>query len=469
MRSVRRLAGLAAAAILLAGTTGAGAQTIEQHGPSAGHLLGTGAAGAITHLATVRVVPTGVDDLIADVAVDPRGTLAYVADVGPAQCTAASSGKGNTSSPDAGVWIVDISDLSAPGVLGFLGQPPETRIVEGIQAVALTTRFFEGHVLLAATEPCGRSGWGGIRIMDVSDPARPVPLGLHLLGTPPSRASAARSVFAWNAGENAYAAVVGSGSDVEILDITNPRRPRLLTRVNLGGLAIDQPEIGLTDSSPRDVTVRRVDVTGDGHAEWVLLVSHGDGGFAMLNVDDPANPVFLGDSDYFPVDYLLLERTGISLPPQGNAHYAELTGDGAFIVGADEDLDPYDANDDFDGWGYVHLIDAQTFRIVDGYGIPEAHDESYALGFGNLSAHEVATDPGNAARVYVSSYSGGLRALDIQCVNPADRETCELVQVGSYLDPQGNDFFGIEAFVRGGSTIVLASDRDSGLWIFRRD
>jgi hypothetical protein len=39
--------------------------------------------------------------------------------------------------------------------------------------------------------------------------------------------------------------------------------------------------------------------------------------------------------------------------------------------------------------------------------------------------------------------------------------------VGSYLDPQGNNFWGVEAFKRNGQTYVLGSDRDSGLWIFR--
>jgi hypothetical protein len=32
----------------------------------------------------------------------------------------------------------------------------------------------------------------------------------------------------------------------------------------------------------------------------------------------------------------------------------------------------------------------------------------------------------------------------------------------------GNNFWGVEAFVRDGQTIILGSDRDHGLWIFRR-
>ncbi len=36
-----------------------------------------------------------------------------------------------------------------------------------------------------------------------------------------------------------------------------------------------------------------------------------------------------------------------------------------------------------------------------------------------------------------------------------------------FLDPNGNNFWGVEAFVRDGQTYILASDRDSGLWVFR--
>ena len=47
----------------------------------------------------------------------------------------------------------------------------------------------------------------------------------------------------------------------------------------------------------------------------------------------------------------------------------------------------------FDGWGYVHLFDAATFKDLDQYSIPEAHDPAHAIGFGDLSVHEAATDP----------------------------------------------------------------------------
>jgi hypothetical protein len=116
----------------------------------------------------------------------------------------------------------------------------------------------------------------------------------------------------------------------------------------------------------------------------------------------------------------------------------------------------------FDGWGYVHLfsntVSGGKFADLDTYAIDEAHDEAYATGFGDLTVHEVATHPVDPARSYLSYYAGGLRALEIQGT--------ELVEVGGYLDEDGNNFWGVEVFVRDGRTIILGSDRDSGLWIF---
>jgi hypothetical protein len=116
----------------------------------------------------------------------------------------------------------------------------------------------------------------------------------------------------------------------------------------------------------------------------------------------------------------------------------------------------------FDGWGYVHLftntLSGGKFAELDTFAIPEAHDPAFATGYGDLTVHEVATHPVAADRSYLSYYSGGLRALRIQ--------GGELVEVGGYLDQNGNNFWGVEVFVRDGRTIILGSDRDSGLWVF---
>lgn len=59
----------------------------------------------------------------------------------------------------------------------------------------------------------------------------------------------------------------------------------------------------------------------------------------------------------------------------------------------------------FDGWGYVHLYDANTMEEVDQYYLPEGQDPAYASGFGDLSVHEVATDP-DEDLAYILQYTG---------------------------------------------------------------
>jgi hypothetical protein len=128
----------------------------------------------------------------------------------------------------------------------------------------------------------------------------------------------------------------------------------------------------------------------------------------------------------------------------------------------------------FDGWGYVHLFGVEigatsaTLTELDTYAIPKAMDPDFAEGFGDLSVHEVATDPTDPDLAYLSYYAGGLRALQIV--------DGELVEVGGYIDPVGgatpaggSNFWGVEVWTHPetGEEYILASDRDSGLWIFQ--
>ena len=92
---------------------------------------------------------------------------------------------------------------------------------------------------------------------------------------------------------------------------------------------------------------------------------------------------------------------------------------------------------------------------------------AYASGFGPLSVHEVATDKTDASRAYLSYYAGGIRALQISCERPHDRRTCRLVERAA-TSTQGNEFWGIETFVRGGVTYVAGSDMDFGVFILKR-
>jgi hypothetical protein len=92
----------------------------------------------------------------------------------------------------------------------------------------------------------------------------------------------------------------------------------------------------------------------------------------------------------------------------------------------------------FDGWGYVHLLDAATMQQLDAYAIDEALDPAYASGFGDLSVHEVAVDPWRKDIAYLSYYSGGLRVIRYD-------EKTGITEVGAYISEEGNNFWGVEA------------------------
>jgi hypothetical protein len=118
----------------------------------------------------------------------------------------------------------------------------------------------------------------------------------------------------------------------------------------------------------------------------------------------------------------------------------------------------------FDGWGYVRLYSTTPgangkYPEIGQYAINESHQKDKAFGFGALSVHEVATDPATN-RAYLSYYAGGFRALEY---GPTG-----MTEIGGYLDPAGNDFWGVEVWKHPatGKQYVLGSDLDSGLWIF---
>ena len=101
------------------------------------------------------------------------------------------------------------------------------------------------------------------------------------------------------------------------------------------------------------------------------------------------------------------------------------------------------------------MIDAPTLEDVDQFAIPEAPDPAFAEGFGDLSVHVVAVDPRTRALPTCRTTPAPWLRPRIQCSGlpydpatpPADTSTCELVEVGSYFDPTGNNFSGVETFV----------------------
>ena len=580
---------------------------------------------------------TGMLELVGNVSVQDAspgllgdltvfGQYAYLARYGSPDC-----GNPDATTPDGGAYVIDISDPANPVEVGFIPAPDDTYVGEGMQVVRLDTPDFSGDVLLMNHEGCGENYQGGVSLWDVTDPENPQPLAqgfgdLTVFDEPkdPAIANQTHSAFIWSSDTNAYLISVDDEetADADIFDITDPMNPELVIELDLNVYEVSQPELGLVDSFLHDVVVKKID------DRWIMLLSYWDGGYVMLDVTDPAEPVFLGDTEFAEIDPELLEQTDASLTPEGNAHQAEITADNEFVITTDEDFDPYRLNvtigdtaylakagtnttieqaeaiagtpifvglacpedpeapdaagvppapdDDgnyiavvergvcffedkalavleaggydslvivnregvdacvgvfspsleaeiptiligrdaayamfglefdldacvdetpeelsiavgtvgtsidevisiFDGWGYVHLFDLEldassaTLTKLDTFAIPEAMDPAFAAGSGDLSVHEVATDPTDPDLAYLSYYGGGIRVVQIQCSDPADTSTCELVEVGSFVDPFGNNFWGIEVWTNPetGEEYILASDMDDGLWIFQ--
>jgi hypothetical protein len=564
-----------------------------QHGGDEGHLPPT----------SKNVVKVGNLDLFAGAEepgriadVSAKGNYAYLTAFWEPECDR------------GGVYIADISNPAQPKKVSLIPSHIGTYSGEGSQVITLNTPYFKGDLLVYQNEICPgqeKNGVGGVTLVDVTNPLKPKKLvegfgDFTVSGKSQTHSNETHSAFAWQDNGKAYAVLVDDeeATDVDILDITNPSRPKLISETDLSDETA-QP-LGAVHGDAvffHDVVVKEI------NGVQTMLASYWDGGYAKLNVEDPANPVFIADTDFAALDPVRLDF-GQSITPEGNGHEAEFTRDNKYFIATDEDFNPYrvtatmengttftaiqgsdvpqidqsrtlsgdtrgvglacdpasipaadathtvaviergvcdftvkvqnveakgyagaivfnrtgvdgcetlvtmlveanipavfvsrtdgfriltggvpagyscsedgsgtaapavgtdgqtvDIRAVFDGWGYIHQYNATTMQDVDQYALPEGQDPAYADGFGDLSVHEVATDP-DRNLVYVSHYAGGFRVLSY---GPGG-----LSEVGRYIDEGGNNFWGVEVHKHpNGQKYVLASDRDSGVYIFR--
>jgi hypothetical protein len=335
--NLRRLIGalVALTCIALEGASVAGAQ----HGPLTDHLLGTGAWGNVQLVSQLRVHDAEPDG-IADVSVFKN--YAYVSKWGAADCVGQETGGQKT--PDGGAYVIDLSDLTHPREAGFIATSQDTLVGEGMQGLTLTTSSFNGDVLVMNHEQCGKNGKGGFSLWDITNPLKPVKLSEHAgditaggAKNTPHDVNQYHSAFAWDAGDRAYliASDDDENVDVDVFDITNPKKPVVASELDLNPYNIQQPELGLTDSFLHDMVVKQIG------SRFIGLLSYWDGGYILLDLTNPRAPVFISDTDYPSVDPELLEQTGIVLTPEGNGHQGEFTLDNKFAITTDEDFTPY--------------------------------------------------------------------------------------------------------------------------------
>jgi hypothetical protein len=299
-----------------------------QHGGDEGHLDPVSSNVEVVSKLELRNVEPGK---IADVGV--LNGYAYLAAWGGETCT------------KNGVYVVDINNPAAPKQVAFVPSKEGSAPGEGVQAVSISTKYFTGDILLTNNEKCkDKAGFGGMNIYNISKPSRPTPLAVGIgdktvAGQGKKDANDIHSVFAWDAGDKAYAVIVDNeeGEDVDIFDISNPKKPVLVREYDLDR---DFPEIlqsapsSLTSVFSHDMIVKEID------GKQIMLMSYWDGGYVQLDVTDPANAVYIGDTDFADLDPEAAE-SGLTVAPEGNAHQAEFTSDNRFVLAADEDFGPY--------------------------------------------------------------------------------------------------------------------------------
>ena len=298
----------------------------EQHGGPGGHLPGS----------SENVELVGRVDVSGAMGVDKPGHIADVAAFGNYAYLAARRLNTSPCGP-GGFYTVDISDPANPTEVGFTAFPPDSYPGEGMHVIKLNTPKFNGDVLLTNNENCGTSAArvGGMSLYDVTNPTAITPLAIgkgDTNGGTLTRARQIHSVFAWQAGKRAFAIIVDNEeiTDVDIMEITDPRNPVMIAERSILDWPDAQAPLANGESIfLHDMVVKKV------NSNYLALLSYWDAGWIVLNVNDPANPVFVNDSNYPVPDPLL----GFD-PPEGNAHQGEWSHNNKFIIGTDEDFSP---------------------------------------------------------------------------------------------------------------------------------
>ncbi len=306
------------------------ARDTHQHGDTPGHLNPEGTNRNVSLISKLNL-KNAVPEKIADVGV--YNGYAYLAAWGVVTC------KYN------GVHVVDIKNPAKPKEVAFIVSKEGSYPGEGVQALHIDTPKFNGDILVTNNEKCKEpAGFGGINIYDITKPTAPTPLAQGFgdstaNGQGKKTANENHSVFAWDAGTKAYAVMVDNeeATDVDIVDITDPKKPVLIAEYDLAKTfpqILQSAPSNLVEVFLHDMVVKEID------GKQVMLLSYWDAGYVALDFTNPLAPTYIGDTDFTNPDPEALE-SGLTVAPEGNGHQSELTGDNRYLIGADEDFAPY--------------------------------------------------------------------------------------------------------------------------------
>jgi hypothetical protein len=331
----------------------------EQHDGDEGHLP---QRQANVKLIGKESIDTPVPGRVADVGV--FGDYAYLAAFNEPDCER------------GGVYVFNIKDLNEPRQVGFIEAAEGSYVGEGVQVIKVDTRQYQGDLLIHNNEICDTPETGlpngGVSLVDVSNPKAPKklaegvgdfkPVGLD----GPDVAHTVHSAFAWQTDKKAYAVLVDNeeGKDVDIMDISDPRKPRLVKEYDLNEQfpRIIQEDLGTAESFFHDVIVKKI------KGRYIMMLSYWDGGYVKLDVTKPKAATYVADSDFKNPDPEALQ-SGFNVEPEGNAHQSEFSKNNDFIVAADEDFSPYSVKSN-------NTTDGMEFDATQGSDTPQVEPDS---------------------------------------------------------------------------------------------
>ena len=367
----------------------------------------------------------------------------------------------------AGVRVYNVADPRNPRhVATFADGASDPRLAgswtEKVIVRHVNTRAFRGDLAAVSFQDCEPGGFTGIGLYDVTKPHQPSLLSLRQSGI-----FGVHELWLEARGNRAYvyeaaifeeviAAFEGTAPEdvnpeFRIVDVTDPRNPVQIGSWSAWRELGESPLDGM-GSFPFNF-VHSVVVE-----KKVAYVSYWDFGTVMLDVSDPASPVFLGKTEY-------------AAGAEGNAHSAWTARGGKLLIQTDEDFDPSPDPSGMTetGWGYGHIFDisdkANPVELAT-LKMPSTH-QFPPPGPGDFTIHDPKVK-GNT--LFTSWYTEGVVIWDIS--KPARPAV-----VGQFIPPEkaGDPlgvFFPGEEFVEIWGVdphrdYVLASDMNTGLWIFK--
>jgi hypothetical protein len=484
MRRIAILSGLAVAAVLALTTIGSSTPTnLDELSKMELHFLeqmnktyeGGNKEGSAHNMVAVGHTDLGGRGFNADVWAH-RG-YAYVGQWGFTDWTGGDNQRFCPEGANSGVAVIDARDPAKPTQISSLQNPVGTSAEDVVVYRAKYGPLAGRDVAAVGIQVCGGSRYDtsffrGIQLFDVTNPAKPFELGrmstgcctrgLHELEVNDrpdlSKTFAYASVPAGNYPDSASPTGVrdqlGKG-DFRLIDITDPRRP--VETAEWGIQDIGGPFYGGQGCDPDANYGHSAEPSADGK---LAFMSYWDSGFIALDVSNPYKVVFKGRTVYGPT-------------ADGDGHSSMWDDRRKLLFAADEDFCKTSGSGIEKGFGYMRVFDYSnltapkqigTFKTLNASGTTDPTAGDYTI-------HNVMLHGDHA---YISWYTDGIRVVDVS--NPkAPREVAHFVPPASQ-NPVKPSQRGVLSnttqvwgvFVDEATSLVYASDMNSGLWILKR-